>query len=137
LVVFVRPDYFRFRFGYILVVLHHLLENLLCSYVIGRLCKHGIGFFYCGSKIKYTHTVWRKNIITFNGALRAKSYGYRFQNPECQYNFVEKKIKEASRDGQKELPPGLEVIDGYTQCHAGCIAGRGKATFGPTGYKNI
>lgn len=65
---------------------------------------------YCGSKIKYTHTVWRKNIITFNGALRVKSYGYRCQNPECQYNKVVQRSAVGETLTIKGYTYGMDVI---------------------------
>lgn len=69
-----------------------------------RTCLH------CQGQLKYCHTVWKKNISTLKGVIRAVSLGYKCSNPDCVQQDTVYRSAEAEMLSMKHSSYGFDVL---------------------------
>ena len=65
---------------------------------------------HCESKLKRSHTAWRKHIITLRGTLLVTSYAYRCPNASCPEPGALYRSTEAEALSLKYYQYGLDVV---------------------------
>jgi hypothetical protein len=65
---------------------------------------------HCGSKLKRSHTAWKKNISTLNGVIQAWSMAYLCSNSNCAYPKTYYKSAEADSLAMKHTSYGFDVL---------------------------
>lgn len=65
---------------------------------------------HCGSKLKRSHTAWKKNISTLNGVIQAWNMAYLCSNSNCSYPKTYYKSAEADSLAMKHTSYGFDVL---------------------------
>lgn len=65
---------------------------------------------HCSSNLRFCHTVWKKNISTLQGVIRAWSIGFRCCHPECPHASTVYRSAEAEMLSMKHSSYGFDVL---------------------------
>jgi hypothetical protein len=65
---------------------------------------------HCGSKLKRSHTAWKKNISTLQGVIQAWSMAYVCSNMNCAYRETYYRSVEADALAMKHTSYGFDVL---------------------------
>jgi len=65
---------------------------------------------HCGSKLKRSHTAWKKNISTLQGVIQAWSMAYVCPNTHCAYQGTYYRSAEADALAMKHTSYGFDVL---------------------------
>lgn len=69
-----------------------------------RFCPH------CGSKLRRSHTAWKKNISTLSGVIQAWNMAYKCSNDQCSHKNASYKSAEAEALCMKHTSYGFDVL---------------------------